>query len=220
MNTESSFELAPLFQAVGQALQQNRAALNQADAHNGNHGDHMVQVFELAALAAEQKRDAGLSEAMEYAADLLQAQAQNGSAQAYARGLSQMARQFRSYGVSLDDLILYVRGALAKDKGTAQDAQQTKSGSVLKALVAGLAAWGKLESGQDIKESPLDMGALFEFGMAYIQAKGRGGDRIEVLSDAAASVTPLVEVPHRYESGKLAIQALLRAMQGNLPSIE
>ena len=57
------------------------------------------------------------------------------------------------------------------------------------------------------------MGALFEFGMAYWQAKQRGGERAAVLADAAASVSPLSKVPHRYESGKLAIQALLEAMQ-------
>jgi hypothetical protein len=57
------------------------------------------------------------------------------------------------------------------------------------------------------------MGALFEFGMAYIQARQRGGSRVEVLADAAASVSPLSKTPHRYASGKLAIQALLEAMQ-------
>ena len=59
------------------------------------------------------------------------------------------------------------------------------------------------------------MGALFEFGMAYWQAKQRGGKRAAVLADAAAAVSPLSKVPHRYESGKLAIQTLLEAMQRN-----
>jgi len=56
------------------------------------------------------------------------------------------------------------------------------------------------------------MGTLFEFGMAYLQAKQRGGSRVDVLADAATSVSPLSIVPHRYESGKMAIQALLQAI--------
>jgi hypothetical protein len=207
-------DLSSIFHAVGEVLRQNRDALNQADPLNGNHGDHMVQVFELAARAADEKREAGVAVAMEYGASLLAAQADNGSAQMYAHGLGQLARQLRRYNVSLDDLLLYVQGALSKDKETGSPEQGASSGDVLKALMNGLAGWGQIESGQVPTDSPLDMGALFEFGMAYMQAKQRGGSRVEILADAAASVSPLSKTPHRYLSGKLAIQALLTAMQG------
>lgn len=210
-------KLAAIFSAVGEALRQNREALNQADAVNGNHGDHMVRVFEIAARAAEEKRGAEVAEAMEYAAKLLAAQADNGSAQVYARGLEQMARQFQRYGVSLEDLLSYVQGALSKGQEQAPpeqpEGQAGRAGNVLKALMNGLAGWGQIESGQAPQDSPLDMGALFEFGMAYMQAKQRNASRLEVLADAAASVSPLGKTPHRYASGKLAIQALLKAMQ-------
>jgi hypothetical protein len=221
-------DLSSIFHAVGEALRQNRAAFNQADLLNGNHGDHMVQVFEIAARAADEKHDADVAEAMEYGAQLLEAQVDNGSAQMYAHGLGQLARQLRRYNVSLDDLLAYVQGALSKDKDSGTDQLPTldqpasgkqpeptaSSGDVLKALMSGLAGWGQIESGQVPKDSPLDMGALFEFGMAYMQAKQRGSARVEILADAAASVSPLSKTPHRYLSGKLAIQALLTAMQG------
>jgi hypothetical protein len=220
-------DLSSIFQAVGGALRHNRDAFNQADPLNRNHGDHMVQVFEIAARAADEKRDAGLAEAMDYGARLLAAQGDNGSAQMYAHGLEQMARQLRRHNVTLDDLLVYVQGALSKDKESGADnlhlVDQTmvgktpelgvSSGDVLKALLNALAGWGQVESGQVPTDNPLDMGALFEFGMAYVQAKQRGGSRIEILADAAASVSPLSKTPHRYLSGKLAIQALLRAMQ-------
>jgi hypothetical protein len=212
-----AFELAPLFQAVGDVLRQNQAALNQADAYNGDHGDHMVEVFEIAVQAAQEKQESGLSEAMRYAGALLEQQAGNGSAQTYARGLKQLAEQFQRYGVTLDDLVIYTRGALIETKDGQQNAaaevQQAKSGDVLKALMAGLAGWGQAERGAPPSGSPLDMGALFEFGMAYLQAKQRGGSRLEVLADAAVSVSPLGSVPHRYQSGKLAVQAFLEAMK-------
>jgi len=207
-------DLSSIFNAVGEALRQNRDAFNQADPLNANHGDHMVQVFEIAARAADEKCDAGVADAMEYGASLLAAQADNGSAQMYAHGLGQLARQLRRYNVSLDDLLLYVQGALSKDKESGTPEPGASSGDVLKALMNGLAGWGQIESGQPPTDSPLDMGALFEFGMAYMQAKQRGGTRVETLADATASVSPLSKTPHRYLSGKLAIQALLTAMQG------
>lgn len=221
MQKSLSRDLASLFQVVGDVLRQNRQYFNEADPINGNHGDHMVEVFEIATHAAEELPDAAVADAMEHAARLLSARVDNGSAQVYAHGLEQLARQLRRYNVSLDNLLVYVQGALTEAKGpSATDQPATglpeggaSSGDVLKALMNGLAGWAQIENGQSQSERPLDMGALFEFGMAYMQAKQRGGERVEILADAAASVSPLSKVPHRYLSGKLAIQALLSAMQ-------
>ena len=206
------YELAPLFQAVGEALQHNRVALNESDPFNGDHGDHMVQIFRLASQAAVEKRDAELADVMAYAGRLLEQQKHNGSAQVYASGLMQMSEQFHKYDVSLEDLLVYVQGAVVEDPR--KQNSSSRGGDVLKALASGLAGWGAVEEGGvPAQDSPLDIGALFEFGIAYMQAKKRGGSRTEILADAAVSVTPLRAVPHRYESGKIAIQALVQAMQ-------
>ena len=215
MAEPSTYELAPLFQAVGEVLRQSQTALNQADALNGNHGDHMVEIFQIAARAAQEQQAAGLAEAMTYAAGLLEAQAENGSAGVYAHGLRQLAGQLQRYDISLDELVAYVQKVLREEKDAGQTAEPglIRSGEVLKALLAALTGWGQIEEGQTPTERSLDMGALFGLGMAYWQAKQRGGRRAAVLADAAASVSPLSKIPHRYESGKLAIQALLEAMQ-------
>ena len=209
------YSLAPLFQAVGEVLRQSQPALNQADSFNGNHGDHMVEIFQIAAQAAQEKQSASPAEAMAYAADLLEERTGNGSAKMYANGLRHMAEQLRRYDISLDELVAYVQKVLREEKTTGQTAEPglARSGEVLKALLAGLASWGQVEEKQAPSGSALDMGALFGFGMAYWEAKQRGGERAAVLADAAASVSPLSKVPHRYESGKQAIQALLQAMQ-------
>ncbi len=215
MAEPSLYFLAPLFRAVGEILRQNQSALNQVDPVNGNHGDHMVEIFQIAAQAAQEKQSASPAEAMAYAADLLEERSGNGSAKMYAQGLRQVAEQLRRYDISLDELVAYVQKVLKEEKETGQPAEPSlaRSGDVLKALLTGLASWGQVEEGQTPSGSPLDMGALFEFGMAYWQARQRGGERAAVLADAAASVSPLSKVPHRYQSGKLAIQALLQAMQ-------
>ena len=205
--------LEQLFQSVTAVLVQNQAALNQADPFNADHGDHMVEIFHVASQAAREKAGANLPEAMEYASQKLVDRTNNGSALVYAHGLEQMARQFRSYGVTLEDLVPYVQGLIKKEgKSTSGEAAQPRSGDVLKALLAGLSDWQKVEAGQSPANSRLDMGYLIELGMAYMQARQRGGGRLEVLADAAASASPLSSLPHRYQSGKMALLALLQAM--------
>lgn len=214
MSEQPPLKLAPLFAAVEQALTHNWELLNQADLVNGNHGDHMIAVFHLAARAAEDRQGASLADAMEYAAGLLGEQSDNGSARVYGSGLAQLALQFRKYDLSLEDFVGYARQALRDNKEEGEKIGETRSKDVLKALLASLANWKQVEMGKPPADTPLDMGFLFDLGVAYMQAKQRGGtDRAQVLADAAASVSPLSSIPHRLQSGKLAIHALLEAMR-------
>jgi hypothetical protein len=219
MSDQPALELAPLFSAVEQALSLNREKLNQADPYNGDHGDHMIATFHLAAQAARENLGAGLSDSMQVAADLLGEQTGNGSAQVYGRGLAQLAAQFRKYNLDLQDFVGYVRNVLSDTKAEPGQAEAAPSKDVLKALMGALAGWQQVEAGKQPSENPLDMGFLFDLGVAYMQAKQRAGNpagganRAQLLADAAASVSPLSSVPHRYQSGVLAIQALLEAMR-------
>ena len=218
-----SKDLPHLFQIVVDVLRYQQTALNQIDSYNGNHGDHMVAIFQDAVLAAQESPANDLAEAMMYASRLLHQRRENGSAQVYADGLEQFAKQFRENQVSLDDLVSYVQNILGNEKGIAGEGstrtdgldqeKKTRSGSVLKSLLGGLSGWQKAESGESDPDSRLGMGYLFEVGIAYMQAKQRGGTKAEVVADAAVSVCPLNRVPHRSQSGKIAIQALLEAMR-------
>ena len=206
-------DLAALFQAALDCLIEQRQPLNQLDTINGNHGDHMVEIFQAAVEAARQEGKSDLAEAMQNASLALRGLSGNGSAHLYAQGLEQFARQFRQHGISLDDLLSYGHNLLREENEPEQAAPgSTPSGTVLKALVAGLSGWSQSESERAGKAHSLSLGALFELGMAYLQAKGRGGSKVEILADAAASASPLGALPHRYQSGKLAIQSLLQAM--------
>ena len=68
---------------------------------------------------------------------------------------------------------------------------------VLKAVMAGMAAWNLAESGKNPKENPLDIGNLFDYGVAYLQARQRCETRIDTLADTAATISPLSRVNHR-----------------------
>ena len=213
-------ELAPLFQAVVDVMMQNRGAFNEADAYNANHGDNMVEIFELATRAAREKGGESLSSAMRDAADSLSRLEENGSAQVYANGLYAFGDQFAEGDIDLgDDLVRYVQVVLQYDENESGPVStpasgETKSGDVLKALLAGLAGWQGMERG-DSKTSLLDVSYLFDLGVSYMQAKARGGSKAEIIANAAVSVSPLDNVPHRAESGVLVIQTLLEAIQSS-----
>ncbi len=262
MTYSDAARLADWLAAVERTLAENRALLNQADPVNGNHGDHMAEIFAAAAQAAAGTPDLPLSQAMQRAARALEGLAGNGSAEVYGRGLARLGEQFQRYNVSVNDLVGYVQQALGAPESAVADeaiplpgrpgaglggaaipladaldappgdgaalsgggALQTPSGEgrspapgdVLKALVNGLGAWAQSEPQPDGSASTpykLSMGALFEFGMAYMQAKQRGGSKARVIADAAASVSPLSSVPHRYQSARLAIEAFLKAIE-------
>ncbi|MCU0489545.1 MAG: hypothetical protein MUE67_11420 [Anaerolineales bacterium] len=204
--------LAPIFQAVAQAMSDHRLEFNAADTVNGNHGDHMLEIFHLAVEAAEAKQGDGLAVAMEYAGILLRSRPENGSAQVYANGLAQLGEQFQQHQIGLEDLAPYLRKVLKEEKDVQTEEKSSKSGEVLKALLTALAGWQQVEDGQEKSANPLDLGYMFDLGVAYLQAKQRGGTRAETLADAAASVSPLKKTPHRYQSGKIAILALLQAL--------
>jgi hypothetical protein len=215
---ELSIDLPGLFRAVLVALEQHRLELNQADRLNQNHGDHMLAVFQAACRAAADKPDARLAEAMDYAAGLLSQMPDNGSAQVYARGLEALAVQLRQRGLGLDELLPYVRSSLGPPVGGGQaqgEAAYPRAGEILKALAAALSAWERLEADPEAAPGGLDIGALLGMGMAYLQAKQMGGDRLETLAEAMVLASPLGRLPHRAQSGRLVFQTLLREMSRN-----
>lgn len=198
-------------------LLQEREALNQADDSNHNHGDHMLEIFQIAVRSASEKRESGLADAMQYASDQLSLLSENGSAQVYSRGLNLLAEQFRARQITLDELAPYVQAYLHPGQTVEGEGDKARSGEILKAMLAALADWERTEAGKAAVNNGLDMGYLFGVGMAYLQAKQQGGDRIQILAETVVSASPLGRIPCRHRSGVLVISGLLQAM-GELPA--
>jgi hypothetical protein len=218
----SASELARVFQAAAEALSQQREALNLADSTNANHGDHILDIFQVATRAVQSLPLSNLPDTLEQASRLLAQLEDNASAQVYARGLDQFGQAFRRNQVEFGDLAGYIQHILQENPaGSAPGGQAAaafkmdKEAEVLKALVSALAAWGQVENGNNPSEKGMDVGYLFELGMIYMQAKSHGESRLEVLSEAAVNASPLSRVPHRLRSGKLAFRALLQAFSIN-----
>jgi hypothetical protein len=213
--------LALVFSRVAAVLEKNRQELNAADFVNGNHGDHMVEIFEIASSttsafikqAAASDQTAVMAGILFQVGRLLESCPENATASVYAQGLDRFAFEFQSYGVDLQDLEEYVRQVLGESQNNSQSSSSGRGKDVLKALLAGLVGWKKAEKGQKSAASWLDMGALFEFGIIYLQAKEVGGSKAEVIARAAAMASPLSSVPYRLKSGTIALQALLQALE-------
>jgi hypothetical protein len=135
---QSGVDLASIFQAVTQSLQQNQQALNQADTYNQDHGSNMVQTFQTITNALEKKQGSPASTALAYAAKTLAKSTSSGSGQLYVQNLSQAASQFK--GQSLD-----AQGAMQLLQtliGSGQAGSQGAGGDALGALLGGLAGGG------------------------------------------------------------------------------
>lgn len=218
-----------IFSAVLQELKDQRLRLNQADTVDGNHGDHMVAIFEVAVRTARAEQASGsqgadLSEVMLQASRQLEALPDNDSAHVYGVGLSLLAARLQEQRLSLQDVVSYTASQLKPQEEANSKASATgREKDVVKALLDALADWDRYETNREKAaaeqqaQSGMDLGYLFGAGMAYLQARQKGGERLDILVETAVNASPLGRVPHRAESGRLVIRTLLRAMTGGLP---
>ncbi len=212
--------LGQVFSGVAAVLAEQRQGLNAADSVNSNHGDHMVEIFEVASSTASalitcssaNGQPARMADILFEVGRHLDDLPENGTALVYAQGLKAFALEFQSRNIELPHLEAYVRQVLDGSPVNDQSSTTSRGKDVLKALVNGLVSWRRAEKGQP-SAGGLDLGALFEFGIIYLQAKEAGGSRAEIIAWAAAMATPLSKIPYRLQSGRIALQALLHALQ-------
>jgi hypothetical protein len=90
---KQGLDLSALFNVATQALVANQSSLNQADTENQNHGDNMVQAFNMISQAMASQRGASPSQQLSHASEYLAQNATSGSGQIYAQGLAEAAQQ-------------------------------------------------------------------------------------------------------------------------------
>jgi hypothetical protein len=106
-NPSSPIDLGKLFQSVIGTLDKNKESLNKADTNNHDHGDNMVNTFELITNAMKEKQGADPAGQLAYAAEVLRQQ-KSGSAQLYAKGLSQASQQFTGKQINSDNVMTLI----------------------------------------------------------------------------------------------------------------
>jgi hypothetical protein len=210
----SQLNLADLFGAAATALSQNQGALNQTDSYNQNHGDNMVQIFNLINQAIAEKPKAPPSDQLAYAGRMVRSQANSGSAQVYAGALETASQQFQGKSLDSDNAMELITTLLSG--GQAPQAPVTPQGTdLISALLGSFAGdeGASARSSKSQKDEPvIDAEDLMRGGMAYMSAQQRGASGSEAIMDAIISGSPLGESPQRAQSAKLIGGALLTAV--------
>lgn len=225
-------DLSSLFNVASQALSANQGTLNDADTDNHNHGDNMVQVFNMISQVMADNKDAPPSHQLSQASQYLAQNATSGSAQAYSQGLAQAAQQFQGQSaITPDNAMTLVQSLLGgAQQGQAQGGdllgallgggapaspqpqpQQGQGGDLLGALLGG----GQPAQGNQGQDNGLDMGDLLNAGMAFMNAKQQGQSTLQAGLNALIAAGPLGQKPHRQQSGQVVANALLQAFTQN-----
>jgi hypothetical protein len=202
-------DLAKLFGAVTNNLGNQREALNQADTYNNDHGDHMVEIFEVVTQAVKEKKNADPADQLAYASELLRRK-QSGSAQVYANGFAQAAQQFQGQPVTTANAGMLIQSLLGGGQAPAAPSQQAGAGGdLLGSLLGGLT--GQPSQGQGA-DNGLDIGDLLNAGMAFMNAKQQGNSTAEAAINALMSAGPLGQSSHRQESGAMVANTIMQVL--------
>jgi len=205
---KGGMDLGSLFNVATQALAANQSSLNQADAENQNHGDNMVQVFNMISQAMAGQKGAPPSQQLSQASQYLAQNGKSGSAQVYSQGLAQAAQQFQGQSaVTPDNAMMLVQSLL----GGGQPSAPQGGGDLLGALLGG---GQSAPQGSSQDQSGLDLGDLLNAGMTFMNAKQQGQGNLQAGLSALLAAGPMGQKPHRQQSGQVVGNALLQAITG------
>ncbi|MBN2386724.1 MAG: hypothetical protein JXB85_06850 [Anaerolineales bacterium] len=205
-----TLNLANLFQSVAGNLVDHRNELNAADTYNHDHGDNMVEVFNVISQAMREKKNAAPADQLAYASQLLR-QGKSGSSQVYAKGLSKAATEFQNQKqVTPDNALKLIQTLMG---GGQETASQTQSGigDLLGTLLGGGQATPQTAQNQPA-DAGIDVGDLLNAGMSFLNTKSQGGSNLEALVNALVSDSAMGDSSHRSQSGALVINTLLQAI--------
>ena len=197
-------ELASLFQSVNEQLAQNQESLNAADNYNHNHGDHIVQIFNMVQNAVEEKSDRPAAEQLKYASKVVERNVNSGSASLYAQGFAKAAENMRGKDLSPEFLNSLLTGLLNAEKPP-QTSQASQKKGLFGSLLAGL--FGKQTSSQVDDGFGLD--DLIQGAVAFSQSmKDREGSS-QAAIEALMAASPMGQSGHRKESGAIVAQTIM-----------
>lgn len=206
-----SLDLAKLFSAATKVLAKNQTTLNQADTYNHDHGDNMVEVFDVITQAMRERKGASSADQLEYASQLLRQKTQSGSGQVYAQGLERAAQAFMGKTLTKQNAGTLIQSLFGAEQVSAQPA--TAGGAdLLGSLVSSLAGGGQQQAAPAQGTQGLDVGDLLNAGLSYMSAKKAGKGDLEALLGAVVNSSAVGQEAHRAESGTLIANAILSAL--------
>lgn len=196
----SNLDLAKIFSAVTKTLAENQTTLNKADAYNQNHGDNMVDIFNLISGAVGKAPQGDVARGLSLASELL-GDKKSGSAAMYAKGLAQAAEYFQGQDLDASQLMPLLQTLL----GGGEASVSKGPGGLLDSLVGSLGG-----------EDGLDLGDILSAGAAFMESKESGDSNLEAAVDALIASSKMGESPHRAQSSKLVADTLLQTLLGGM----
>ena len=190
----ANVDLVKLFSAVADTLVENQDSLNQADEYNQDHGDHMVDIFQLITGSMKEAPKNDISSGLSTASEKL-TEKKSGSAAMYAKGLAQAAEYFQDQELDVTQLLPLLQTML----GGGEASVAKGASGLLDSLVGSIGG-----------EDGLDMGDILSAGAAFLQSKQEGDSNLEAAIDAIISASKMGETPHRAQSSKLVADVLLQ----------
>jgi hypothetical protein len=203
----NKIDLLKLFQTVTSNLSQNQENLNQADTYNHDHGDHMVEIFQVITQAMQEKKGSDPADQLAYASQLLRNK-KSGSAQLYAQNLSNASQQFSGKSITPDNVGLLLQSLLG-GQAPNQSQQNAPANDPLSAILGGLT--GGQNQAQDGQPS-IDANDLLNAGLAFMQAKQGGSTNLEAAVNALVSSSAMGNSDHRSQSGALVANSVLQLL--------
>ena len=201
----NDLDLTTIFKAVTQQLSQQKTELNEVDTYNHDHGDHMVQIFDLIQKSVAKKSKEPVNKQLEYASKVVEKEADSGSAKLYAQGLSSAAKNMAGETLNPNTIGTLVKSLLNVEE---PEEKQANSG-LLGSLLSGLTGGGEKESeGQKV-----ELDDLLLAGLAFVQSKQGGGSNTEAIINALIAASPLGESAHRSQSGSLVASTIMSFAQ-------
>jgi hypothetical protein len=229
-----TIDLGSIFKQVSKTLQQNQNSLNEADTYNHDHGDHMVEIFDVITQAMKEKKSADPADQLEYAASLLRKKSNSGSSTIYADGLTKAAKQVTGKDIDIStvlSILTTILGASGSkiNKSSAgsgglldsllgqmagSSSAESQSGDLLGSLLGQLAG-GSTASAQD--DDGIDLGDLLSAGMSYMNAKQSGKSGLDALTGALVNNSQVASSStHRAQSTELVTSTVLDALTSML----
>jgi hypothetical protein len=201
-----NLDLSTLFSSVTQALTQKQESLNEADTYNHDHGDHMVQIFDLIQTAVAKKSDEPVADQLAYASKQVEKKAESGSGKLYAEGLANAAKSFAGNELTPDTIGVLVNSLLSVEK---PEAKQSTGNDLLGGLLSSLTGGGSSSE----EDQGLDVNDLLRAGMAFFQSKQDGDSNMEAAMDALLAASPMGQTASRSQSGSVVASTLLSVAQ-------
>jgi hypothetical protein len=205
----NQINLFQAFQAVSKALRQNQTQLNQVDTYNHDHGDNMVEIFDVITRAMKEKRSLPSADQLEYAAKLLR-EKQSGSAQYYSQSLIQAARELQGKPVTADNAMTLLQTLLGGGQATSPSAGS--SVDLLGSLLSSMGGSGTGAGTGQTQPGTIDWAALAGAGLEYLQSKQEGKDTMTSLMDALMSSEQTQQAPYRKQSGSIIANTLIQTL--------